>query len=57
MCARGEYLAVLIPAHQIGRDRESLEVAGVERRVMISGLQKPIGFGPRPLLERRPPTL
>ena len=57
MCARGECLAIVIPAHQVGRDRESLEVFGVERCVTISGVQEAIRFGPRPLLERLPPTL
>ena len=56
MRARGEGLALVIPAHQVGRDRESLEVFGVERCVTIGGLQQPIRFGPRPLLERLPPT-
>jgi hypothetical protein len=36
MCARGERLAIVIPAHQVGRDRESLEVFGVEWCVTIS---------------------
>jgi hypothetical protein len=39
MCSRGECLALVIPAHQVGRDRESLEVFGVERGFTISGLQ------------------
>ena len=39
MYARGECLAIVIPAHQVRRYRESLEVVGVERCVTISGLQ------------------
>ena len=39
MRACGDGLALVIPAHQVGRDRESLEVLGVERCVAISGLQ------------------
>ena len=39
MRACGDGLALVIPAHQVGRDRESLEVFGVERCVTISGLQ------------------
>ena len=45
-----------IEAHQVGRDRESLEVFGIERCVAISGVQEAIRFGPRPLPERLPPT-
>jgi hypothetical protein len=56
MRACGDGLALVIPAHQVCRDRESLEVLGVERCVAIGGLQQPIRFGPRPLLERLPPT-
>ena len=47
MRARGDGLAIVIPAHQVGRDRESLEVFGFERYVTIGGLQQPIRFGPR----------
>ena len=54
MCARSESLAVVIPAHQVGRDRKPLEVFGVQRRITISRLQQPIRFCPRPSLERLP---
>ena len=57
MCARGECLAIVILADQVGSDRDSLEVFGAERRVTIGGVEQPIRFGPRPFLERRPPTL
>ena len=56
MCARGERLAIVIPAHEVGRNRESLDIFGFERCVTIGGSQQPIRFGPRPLLERLPPT-
>jgi hypothetical protein len=39
MRACGNGLALVILAHQMGRDRESFEVFGVERCVTISGLQ------------------
>jgi hypothetical protein len=39
VCARGESLAIVVPAHQVGRDRESLEVFRVQRGVAISVLQ------------------
>jgi hypothetical protein len=39
MRACGDGLGLVIAAHQVGRDRESLEVFGVERCVTISGLQ------------------
>lgn len=56
MRASGGGLALVIPAQQVSRDRESLQVFGAERHVTISGSQLPIRVGPRPLLERRPPT-
>jgi hypothetical protein len=56
MRASGDALALLIPAHQVGRNREALEVLGVERCVTIGGSQQTIRFGPRPLVERLPPT-
>jgi hypothetical protein len=39
MCARRERLAIVILADQVGCDRESLEVFGVERCFTISGFQ------------------
>jgi hypothetical protein len=39
MRACGDGLALFISAHQVGRDRESLKVFGVERCVTISGLE------------------
>lgn len=47
MRACGDGLALVIPAHQIGRDCESLKVFGVERCATIGGLQQPIRFRPR----------
>ena len=47
MRARAECLALVIVPHQVGSDRESLEVFGFERCVTIGGLQQPIRFGPR----------
>ena len=57
MRACGDSLALVIPAHQVGRDRESLEVFGSERDVTIGGLQPPIRFGPRILRESFTATL
>jgi len=56
MRACGDGLALVILAHQIGRDCESLKVFGVKRCATIGGLQQPIRFRPCPLLERLPPT-
>jgi hypothetical protein len=53
--ACGNGLALVIPDQQVRRDREPLEIVGVERRVTINGFQQSIRFGPRPLLERLPP--
>src|SRR4029078_4001217 len=50
-------LAIVSRASEGGRDREWLEVFGVEWSVTIGSLQQPIRFGPRSLLERLPPTL
>ena len=57
MRARGECLAIVISAHEVGRDRQPLEIFGVERRLAIGRLQQPIRFGPHPLLECLPPTV
>jgi hypothetical protein len=56
MCARGKRLAIVVLTHQVGRDRESLQIFGVERCFTISGVQQSIRFGPRLFLERLPPT-
>jgi hypothetical protein len=56
MCACGECLEIVISANQVSGDREALEVVGLERYIAISVLQQPKRFGPRPLLERLPPT-
>jgi hypothetical protein len=56
MGARGERLALVVLPHQVGSDRDPLEVFDVEGCFSISRVQQPIRFGPRPLLERLPPT-
>ena len=46
-----EGLALIIPPHQVGCRRESLEVFGLESGFAISGFELAIRVRPRPLLE------
>ena len=54
MRARADGLALVIPAHEVGRRREPFEVFGFERYVAVGGFQQPIRLGPRPLFKRLP---
>ena len=42
-----------VPADQMRRDREPLEVVGLERRLAIRGRELRMGVAPRPPPERR----
>ena len=57
MRARSEGLALGIPAHEVGGRRESFEVFGFQGCITVGGCQESMRVGPRPLLERLPPTL
>ena len=56
MRARSEGFALVIPAQEIGGRRDSFKVFRFQGSITVSSCQESMRVGPRPLLERLPPT-